>query len=145
MNVLPGARHLRRLRPHDASHFLLLHCPCAANIDRSAPMCLIDPHLPASSDTWPDCPVSVVYADSEDVSSVVRLSGGSGSRNDQRMRFWILRGARRPRRALARSSSASTPSPILHRMYALEIPDFPLFHATPTFGHSTTTRVNRES
>jgi len=36
---------------------------------------LIDPHLPASSDTWPDCPVSVVYADSEDVSSVVRLSG----------------------------------------------------------------------
>ncbi len=34
---------------------------------------LIDPHLPASSDTWPDCPVSVVYADSEDVSSVVRL------------------------------------------------------------------------
>ena len=36
---------------------------------------LIDPHLPASSDTWPDCPISVVYADSEDVSSVVRLSG----------------------------------------------------------------------
>ena len=36
---------------------------------------LIDPHLPASSDTWPDCPVSVVYANSEDVSSVVRLSG----------------------------------------------------------------------
>ena len=36
---------------------------------------LIDPHLPASSDTWPDCPVSVVYEDSEDVSSVVRLSG----------------------------------------------------------------------
>ena len=36
---------------------------------------LIDPHLPASSDTWPDCPVSVVYADSEEVSSVVRLSG----------------------------------------------------------------------
>jgi len=36
---------------------------------------LIDPHLPASSDTWPDCPVSVVYADSEDVSSVVRVSG----------------------------------------------------------------------
>ena len=36
---------------------------------------LIDPHLPASSDTWPDCPVSVVYASSEDVSSVVRLSG----------------------------------------------------------------------
>ncbi len=36
---------------------------------------LIDPHLPASSDTWPDCPVSVVYASSTDVSSVVRLSG----------------------------------------------------------------------
>ena len=36
---------------------------------------LIDPHLPASSDPWPDCPVSVVYANSEDVSSVVRLSG----------------------------------------------------------------------
>ena len=36
---------------------------------------LIDPHLPASSDTWPDCPVSVVYANSTDVSSVVRLSG----------------------------------------------------------------------
>ena len=36
---------------------------------------LVDPHLPASSDTWPDCPVSVVYASSEDVSSVVRLSG----------------------------------------------------------------------
>ncbi|MEL0147634.1 MAG: hypothetical protein VW937_04205 [Actinomycetota bacterium] len=36
---------------------------------------LIDPHLPASSDTWPDCPVSVVYANSEEVSSVVRLSG----------------------------------------------------------------------
>jgi len=36
---------------------------------------LVDPHLPASSDTWPDCPVSVVYANSEDVSSVVRLSG----------------------------------------------------------------------
>ena len=36
---------------------------------------LIDPHLPASSDTWPDCPVSVVYANSEDVSSAVRLSG----------------------------------------------------------------------
>ena len=27
---------------------------------------LIDPHLPASSDTWPDCPVSVVYASSTD-------------------------------------------------------------------------------
>ena len=36
---------------------------------------LIDPHLPASSDTWPDCPVSVVYANSTDVSSIVRLSG----------------------------------------------------------------------
>ena len=36
---------------------------------------LIDPHLPASSDTWPDCPVSVVYASFTDVSSVVRLSG----------------------------------------------------------------------
>ena len=36
---------------------------------------LIDPHLPASSDTWPDCPVPVVYASSTDVSSVVRLSG----------------------------------------------------------------------
>ena len=36
---------------------------------------LIDPHLPASSDTWPDCPVSVVYASSTDVSSIVRLSG----------------------------------------------------------------------
>ena len=36
---------------------------------------LINPHLPASSDTWPDCPVSVVYADSEDVPSAVRLSG----------------------------------------------------------------------
>ena len=36
---------------------------------------LVDPHLPASSDTWPDCPISVVYANSEDVSSVVRLSG----------------------------------------------------------------------
>ena len=36
---------------------------------------LINPDLPASSDTWPDCPVSVVYADSEEVSSVVRLSG----------------------------------------------------------------------
>ena len=36
---------------------------------------LVDPHLPASSDTWPDCPVSVVYASSTDVSSVVRLSG----------------------------------------------------------------------
>ena len=36
---------------------------------------LIDPHLPASSDTWPDCPASVVYASSTDVSSVVRLSG----------------------------------------------------------------------
>ena len=36
---------------------------------------LVDPHLPASSDTWPDCPVSLVYANSEDVSSVVRLSG----------------------------------------------------------------------
>ena len=36
---------------------------------------LIDPHLPASSDTWPDCPVSVVYANSTEVSSVVRLSG----------------------------------------------------------------------
>ena len=36
---------------------------------------LIDPHLPASSDTWPGCPVSVVYASSTDVSSVVRLSG----------------------------------------------------------------------
>ena len=36
---------------------------------------LIDPHLPASSDTWPDCPVSVVYASSTDASSVVRLSG----------------------------------------------------------------------
>ena len=35
---------------------------------------LIDPHLPASSDTWPDCPVSVVYASSTDVSSIVRLS-----------------------------------------------------------------------
>ena len=26
---------------------------------------LIDPRLPASSDTWPDCPVSVVYANSD--------------------------------------------------------------------------------
>ncbi|NDH17859.1 MAG: hypothetical protein EBY51_00500 [Actinobacteria bacterium] len=56
---------------------------------------LIDPHLPASSDTWPDCPVSVVYADSEDVSSVVRLSGWewvvSQRPEDEVLR--ILRGA----------------------------------------------------
>lgn len=56
---------------------------------------LIDPHLPASSDTWPDCPVSVVYADSEDVSSVVRLSGWewvvSQQPEDEILR--ILRGA----------------------------------------------------
>ena len=56
---------------------------------------LIDPHLPASSDTWPDCPVSVVYADSEDVSSVVRLSGWewvvSQQPGDEVLR--ILRGA----------------------------------------------------
>lgn len=56
---------------------------------------LIDPHLPASSDTWPDCPVSVVYADSEDVSSAVRLSGWewvvSQRPEDEVLR--ILRGA----------------------------------------------------
>ena len=56
---------------------------------------LIDPHLPASSDTWPDCPVSVVYADSEDVSSAVRLSGWewvvSQQPGDEVLR--ILRGA----------------------------------------------------
>ena len=56
---------------------------------------LIDPHLPASSDTWPDCPVLVVYADSEDVSSVVRLSGWewvvSQQPEDEVLR--ILRGA----------------------------------------------------
>ena len=56
---------------------------------------LIDPHLPASSDTWPDCPVSVVYEDSEDVSSVVRLSGWewvvSQQPGDEVLR--ILRGA----------------------------------------------------
>ena len=56
---------------------------------------LIDPHLPASSDTWPDCPVSVVYEDSEEVSSVVRLSGWewvvSQQPGDEVLR--ILRGA----------------------------------------------------
>ena len=56
---------------------------------------LIDPHLPASSDTWPDCPVSVVYADSEDVPSAVRLSGWewvvSQRPEDEVLR--ILRGA----------------------------------------------------
>ena len=56
---------------------------------------LINPHLPASSDTWPDCPVSVVYADSEDVSSAVRLSGWewvvSQQPGDEVLR--ILRGA----------------------------------------------------
>ncbi len=56
---------------------------------------LIDPHLPASSDTWPDCPVSVVYANSTDVSSVVRLSGWewvvSHQPEDEVLR--ILRGA----------------------------------------------------
>ena len=56
---------------------------------------LINPHLPASSDTWPDCPVSVVYADSEDVSSAVRLSGWewvvSQRPEDEVLR--ILRGA----------------------------------------------------
>ena len=56
---------------------------------------LINPHLPASSDTWPDCPVSVVYADSEDVPSAVRLSGWewvvSQRPEDEVLR--ILRGA----------------------------------------------------
>ena len=56
---------------------------------------LIDPHLPASSDTWPDCPVLVVYEDSEDVSSAVRLSGWewvvSQRPEDEVLR--ILRGA----------------------------------------------------
>lgn len=56
---------------------------------------LIDPHLPASSDTWPDCPVSVVYADSEDVSSVVRLSGWEWvvSQRPEDAVLRILRGA----------------------------------------------------
>ncbi|NDA49144.1 MAG: hypothetical protein EBY60_01695 [Actinobacteria bacterium] len=56
---------------------------------------LIDPHLPASSDTWPDCPVSVVYADSEDVSSVVRLSGWERvvSQRPEDAVLRILRGA----------------------------------------------------
>jgi len=56
---------------------------------------LINPHLPASSDTWPDCPVLVVYADSEDVPSAVRLSGWewvvSQRPEDEVLR--ILRGA----------------------------------------------------
>ena len=73
-----------------------VHCPGPVTIVAYGPTCLalpavalsmrsqhrrvrsyvlVDPHLPASSDTWPDCPVSVVYANSEDVSSVVRLSG----------------------------------------------------------------------
>lgn len=56
---------------------------------------LIDPHLPASSDTWPDCPVSVVYADSEDVSSVVRLFGWEWvvSQRPEDAVLRILRGA----------------------------------------------------
>ena len=56
---------------------------------------LIDPHLPASSDTWPDCPVSVVYADSEDVSSVARLSGWEWvvSQRPEDAVLRILRGA----------------------------------------------------
>jgi hypothetical protein len=56
---------------------------------------LINPDLPASSDTWPDCPILVVYANSEDVSSVVRLSGWewvvSQQPGDEVLR--ILRGA----------------------------------------------------
>ena len=56
---------------------------------------LINPDLPASSDTWPDCSILVVYANSEDVSSVVRLSGWewvvSQQPGDEVLR--ILRGA----------------------------------------------------
>lgn len=36
---------------------------------------LVDPVLPALSEGWPDCPVSVVYTDEALVSSNVRLRG----------------------------------------------------------------------
>lgn len=36
---------------------------------------LIDPDLPSPSEGWPECPVSVVYTDDEQVSARVRLSG----------------------------------------------------------------------
>ena len=36
---------------------------------------LIDPHLPAQSEGWPDCPVSVIYTEARRMSSSVRLRG----------------------------------------------------------------------
>ena len=56
---------------------------------------LINPDLPASSDTWPDCPILVVYANPEDVSSVVRLSGWEWvvSQRPEDAVLRILRGA----------------------------------------------------